>query len=84
MENKIRVLNVLETIYNAKSKIEGKRLEQLINTSLFNTENDEPLWARDLLKLLDEMKAVELIFQDEEKKYSITQEGLNYLKQSSH
>jgi len=83
MENKIRILKVLETIHKANSKIEGKRLEHLINTSLFSTENDEPLWARELLKRLDEMKGIELIFQDEEKKYSITQKGLDYLKQHS-
>lgn len=80
MENKIRILKVLETIDKANSKIEGKRLEQLINTSLFSTESDEPIWSRELLNLLDEMEREGLIFKDDEKKYSITQKGLSYLK----
>jgi len=83
MESKIRLLKVLETIHRANSKIEVKRLEQLLNTSLFNTENDEPLWGNELLALLNEMKGENKIFQDGEKKYSITQKGLEYLKQKT-
>lgn len=80
MENKTRILKVLEKIHKANSKIEGKRLEQLINTTLFNIENDEPLWGGELLRLLNEMKEIKLIFQDEDKKFSITKQGLDYLK----
>lgn len=80
MEKKIRVLKVLETIHKAKSRIEYKRLDILINTNLFNTENDEPLWGAELLNLLKTMKDEKTIFQDDENKYSITEEGLKYLK----
>lgn len=82
MENKIRIFKVLEVIHKANSKIEGKRLEQLINTKLFNIENDEPLWGRDLLDLLNDMKDINHIIQDEQKKYSITQKGLDYLNEN--
>lgn len=80
MENNIRILKVLETIHKAKSKIELKRLEQLLNTNIFNKENDEPLWGGELLGLLNKLKSENKIQQDAQKKYSITQEGLNYLK----
>lgn len=80
MENKIRLLKVLETIHKANSKIEVKRLEELVNTSLFNIQNDAPLWGGELLNLLNELKDENKIFQDDQKKYSITQEGLKYLR----
>ena len=79
MENSIRILKVLEKIYEAKSKIELKRLELLVNTSLFNIENDEPLWGLELLDLLKKMKNENKILQDAKNKYSITEEGLEYL-----
>lgn len=81
MENRIRILMVLETIHRAKSQIEYKRLDILINTELFNKENDYPLWGYELLNLLKEMKKEELINQNMEQKYSITPKGLEYLKQ---
>ncbi|WP_336690430.1 MULTISPECIES: hypothetical protein [unclassified Chryseobacterium] len=81
MEKKIRVLKVLETIHMAKSKIEYKRLDILINSNLFNTENNAPLWGYELLNLLKEMKEQQLIISDESNWfYSITPQGLNYLK----
>ena len=83
MKNIIRVLEVLEKIHQAKSKIEYKRLDMFINTNLINIENDEPLWGRELLRLLDEMKKMKLIFQEGDKKYSITQQGLDYLEQNT-
>ncbi len=82
MENKIRLLKVLETIHKANSKIEVKRLEELVNTSLFNIQNDTPLWGGELLDLLNELKDENKIFQDDQKKYSITPEGLKYLRQN--
>lgn len=83
MKNKIRVLKVLETIHRAKSTIEYKRLDVLINTKLFNIENNEPLWGYELLNLLKEMKEEEFINQNQEQKYSITQKGLEYLEKNT-
>ncbi|HEX8377690.1 MAG TPA: hypothetical protein VF602_07715 [Pedobacter sp.] len=83
MKSKLRILKVLEAINRANSKkIEVIRLELLLNTSLFNTENDEPLWAHELLNSLQEMKDEKLISQDDQKKYSITQKGLEYIEQT--
>lgn len=82
MENKIRILNVLEKLYKANSSIEYKRLDMLINSELFNLENDKPLWGSDLLILINELREEKLIFQDEEKKYFITKKGLEYLSKS--
>jgi hypothetical protein len=83
MENITRILKVLEKIHSANSRIEGKRLEQLININLLNIENDEPLWGGELLRLLNEMKEMKLIFQDEDKKYSITKQGLDHLESAT-
>ncbi|GEM_PF-1840181 len=84
MENKIRVLKVLKTIHKAKSRIEYKRLSILINTELFNKNNDEPLWGNELLDLLKEMKKEQLITSDKDDWfYSITQKGLEYLEKNS-
>ena len=84
MENKLRILKVLEAINKAQSRIEYKRLDILINTNLFNIESDKPLWGGELLELLKEMKVENLILQDEEKKYLITKNGLNYLEKNSN
>lgn len=54
----------------------------LINSELFNLENDKPLWGSDLLILINELREEKLIFQDEEKKYFITKKGLEYLSKN--
>jgi len=84
MENKIRVLYVLGKLNESSPKIEYKRLSNLINTELFNKDNNDPLWGNELLDLLKEMKKEQLITSDNDDWfYSITQKGLEYLEQNS-
>jgi hypothetical protein len=77
MKEKIRILKVLQSLYKSSPKIEYKRLEILVNTSLFNTEKEESIWGGSLLQLLEEMKIENLItiYQG----ISITEKGLEYL-----
>ncbi|WP_334126773.1 hypothetical protein [Empedobacter brevis] len=84
MENKIRTLQVLGKLYKSSPKIEYKRLSILINTELFNKNDDEPLWGNELLNLLKEMKEEQLIISDKDDWfYSITEKGLQYLEKNS-
>lgn len=85
MENKIKVLKALNISHKAKSKMDYKRLEFLINTEVINPDfiNDAILFSEDLRNLLDLMVSDGLINSDENKWYfSITSLGINYLENS--
>ena len=84
MKNKIRTLQVLGKLHKSSPKIEYKRLSILINTELFNKDDDEPLWGNEFLNLLKDMKKEQLITSDNDDWfYSITEKGLEYLAQHS-
>jgi len=84
IKNIIRVLTFLKVSFDAKSTMDYKRLEILYNSTFFrdDDENANHLMGGDFLKLLQELKEKELIKLIRKSGYSITQKGIDYLKEN--
>ena len=68
------------------SKESGREYSDLITLDryLVHSQKETGFLGNTLSNKIQELLNNKLIQENEEKKYSITQEGLDYLKQSSH
>ncbi|WP_046755959.1 hypothetical protein [Kordia jejudonensis] len=79
-----RILKFLKISFDAKSKMDYKRLEILYNSKLLLGDNEKINYVlgKDFLNLLNKSKENELIEFNSEFGYSITQKGIDFLEEN--